>query len=122
MDDIADIIEDDIDPRAKIARLETRIEALSDQIESCRKFILAGRGAIAFGAVLLVAGLFGVIQFDGLSLTGAFAALLGGVVVLGSNDSTAKEARAELAKAEAARGALIGVIELRVVSERPTLH
>ena len=122
MNDISDIIEDDTEPRAKIERLETRIEALSDQIESCRKFILAGRCAIALGGVLLAAGLFGLMRFDGLSLTTAFAALLGGVVVLGSNDSTAKEARAALAKAEAARSALIGVIELRVVSEQPTLH
>ena len=122
MDEIAEIIEGDIDPRAKIERLETHIEALSDQIESCRKFILAGRCAIVLGGVLLLAGLFGLIRFDALSLTTAFAAMLGGIVVLGSNDSTAKEARAALAKAEAARAALIGSIGLRVVSERPTLH
>jgi hypothetical protein len=52
----------------------------------------------------------------------AFAALLGGIVVWGSNGSTAKEAAAELAKAETNRRALIGLINLRVVAEQPTLH
>ena len=52
----------------------------------------------------------------------AFAALLGGIVVWGSNGSTANEADAELAKAETDRRALIGLINLRVIAERPTLH
>jgi hypothetical protein len=52
----------------------------------------------------------------------AMAALLGGIVVWGSNGSTAKEAEGELAAAEANRKALIGLIDLRVVAERPTLH
>jgi hypothetical protein len=122
MDEIADIVADDIDPRDKIERLETRIEALTDQIESCRKFILAGRVAAVLGAALLAAGLFGLILIDGLILTVVFAAVLGGIVVAGSNGSTAKQASAQREQAEAARAALIGVIELRVVSERPTLH
>jgi hypothetical protein len=50
------------------------------------------------------------------------AALLLGVVVWGSNGSTAKQAAIELTKAEANRAALIGLIDLRVIAERPTLH
>ena len=65
---------------------------------------------------------FGIIPFDPLALTGAMAAGLGGVVTLGSNNSTAKEAAAQLAQAEAQRAALIGAIELRVVESPPTLH
>jgi hypothetical protein len=52
----------------------------------------------------------------------AMAALLGGIVVWGSNGSTANEAANELAAAEANRKALIGLIDLRVVAERSTLH
>ncbi len=122
MDEIADIAGDDTDPRDRIVRLEARIEALSDRIENCRKFILASRLAIVLGGAILVAGLFGAIRLDGLMLTAAFAAVLGGIVMLGSNNSTAKEADAERAQAEAERAALIGSIGLRVVSERPTLH
>ncbi len=46
----------------------------------------------------------------------AVAALLGGIVVWGSNCSTAKEAAKELAAAEANRAALIEKIDLRVVA------
>jgi hypothetical protein len=42
--------------------------------------------------------------------------LLGGIVVWGSNNSTAKEARKELTVAEAHRAALIETIDLRAIS------
>ena len=112
----------DIDPHEEIVRLEAQIEALSGKIERCRKFILAGRIAAAAGGVLLVALLLGAIRFDLQLMMLAMAALLGGIVVWGSNGSTAKEAASELAAAEANRKALIGLIDLRVVAERPTLH
>jgi hypothetical protein len=110
------------DPHDEIVRLEAQIEALSDKIESCRKFILAGRIAAAAGGILLVALLLGAIRFDLQLMMFAMAAFLGGIVVWGSNGSTAKEAASELAAAEANRKALIGMIDLRVVAERPTLH
>ena len=112
----------DTDPHDEIERLEAQIEELSDRIESCRKFILAGRIAVIGGGVLLVALLLDVIRFDLQLMALAMAALLGGIVVWGSNNSTAKEATAERAAAEANRKALIGMMELRVVAERPTLH
>ena len=37
------------DPREEIVRLEERIEELAAKIESCRKFILASRIAVASG-------------------------------------------------------------------------
>jgi hypothetical protein len=110
------------DPHDEIVRLEARIEALSDKIESCRKFILAARIAVTVGGVLLVALLLGAIRFDLQLMMLAMAALLGGIVVWGSNGATAKEAASDLATAEANRKALIGLIDLRVVAERPTLH
>ena len=113
---------DEIDPRDEIMRLEAQIEQLAARIENCRKFILAGRIAAAVGGVLLVALLLGVLRFDLQLMMLAMAALLGGIVVWGSNGSTANEAENELAAAEANRKALIGLIDLRVVAERPTLH
>jgi hypothetical protein len=50
------------------------------------------------------------------------AAMLCGIVLLGSNRSTEEEASAQRAAAEAERAALIGGIELRVVGGRDTLH
>jgi hypothetical protein len=112
----------DTDPHDEIVRLEAKIETLSVRIESCRKFILAARIAVAGGAILLAVLLLGLIRFDPTLMLTAFAALLGGIVVWGSNGSTAKEAAAELDKAETNRRALIGLINLRVIVEQPTLH
>jgi hypothetical protein len=110
------------DPRDEIARLEECIEELEARLESCHKFAAASRFAIALGGVLLLGLLLGVIPFDPLAMTGAMAAGLGGVVMLGSNNATAKETAAELAEASAARAALIGSIELRLVDSPATLH
>lgn len=110
------------DPREEIARLEDLIERLEAKLESCHKFAAASRFAMVLGLGLIVGLVFGVIPFDPLALTTAMAAGLGGVVTLGSNNATAKEAAAQLAQAEADRAALIGSIELRVVEDAPTLH
>ncbi len=110
------------DPHDDIVRLEARIDELADRLESCRKFILVGRVAVAGGASLLLAMVLGVIRFDPAVMAGAVAAVLGGIVAVGSNSSTAKEAAAELTAVEASRAALIGQIELRVVPGPETLH
>ena len=116
------ILPDSTNPREAIARLEEHIEQLEARLESCRKFAAASRFALALGGVLLVGLIFGVIPFDPLALTGAMAAGLGGVVTLGSNNSTAKQTAAQLAQAERQRAALIGASELRVIDSPPTLH
>ncbi len=115
-------MEDDDDPREDIERLEAQIDELAAKLASCRKFILVSQIAIVAGAALLVALLLGVIRFDATEMLAAIAALLGGIVGWGSNRSTAQEAAAELAVAEADRKALIGTIDLHVVTERPTVH
>ena len=102
------------DPRDEIVRLEAHI--LAAKIENCRKFTLAARVATWGGGVVLVAMLVGAIRLDPATMAGASAALLGGIVVWGSNNSTAKEARKELAVAEAHRAALIETIDLRAIS------
>jgi hypothetical protein len=103
------------DPHDEIVRLEAHIEELAAKIESCRKFILASRIAMAGGGVVLAAILLGAVGFDPATMAAAVAALLGGIVVWGSNRSTAKEAAKELAAAEADRAALIEMIDLRVI-------
>ena len=117
-------MDDDVpsDPRERIRRLEERIEDLEARLESCQKFASASRFAIALGGVLLLGLLFHVIPFDELALVGGMASGLGGVVMLGSNSSTAKVVAAELAAAQAERAALIGSIELRVIESPPTVH
>ena len=109
---------DDSDYRDEIVQLETQIDELAARIESCRKFIVAGRIALAGGGVVLVAMVIGAIRFDPSVMVGAVAAVLAGIVAAGSNRSTAKEATHELAAAEAKRAALIEQIDLRLVSDR----
>jgi hypothetical protein len=119
---MADIGISGVDPHEEIVRLEAHIEELADKLESCRKFILAGRVAVAVGGAVLIALLFGAIAFDPAIMACAVAALLGGIVVVGSNGSTAKETAREMAAAEASRAALIGQIQPRAIEGGATLH
>jgi hypothetical protein len=113
---------DDLEAHDEIVRLEARIEDLNDRLENCRKFILAGRVAVAGGGLVLVALLFGILRFDPAVMAAAAAALLGGFIVWGSNRSTADEAGGEIAAAQARRAALIGAIELRLIEGGEVLH
>ena len=101
----------------EIVRLEAQIDELAARIESCRKFILAGRTAVMGGGAGLIAMLAGAIRFDPSIMALAVAAVLGGIVAAGSNRSTAKEAVHELTTAEAKRKALIEQIDLRLVPD-----
>lgn len=112
----------DDDPHDEIARLEDEIEDLTARIKNCRKFILAAQVAMAAAAAILAAMLFGIMRLDLTWMAGAMAAIIGGIVVFGSNNSTAKEAQAEIGAAESRRAMLIGQLDLHDVAERPTLH
>ena len=107
--------EENGDPHDQVVRLEALIEDLTAKIESCRKFILASRIATSGGGTVLFAMVFGVMRFDLGIMAAAVAALFGGIVVWGSNSSTAKEAAKELAVAEADRVALITIINPRAI-------
>jgi hypothetical protein len=105
------------DARGEIAKIEERIERLSEQLERCRKVAFGAKGAIAAGAVLLAALLIGVIAMDALRLMIAVILLLGGLVLAGSNSRTASEYAAGVADAERLRSELISQIELTLVPE-----
>jgi hypothetical protein len=115
-------MDEDTDPRDEIERLEALIEQFAAKIENCRKFALAARIAVTLGGAVLIALLVGALRADPTLLTGGIGAVLGGFVLWGSNNTTAQEAAAQMAQAEAQRAALIGSIGLRLVSDRPTLH
>jgi hypothetical protein len=105
-------------PRNEIERLEAEIDELAAKIESCRKFILAGRIAVAGGGAALIATLVGGIQFNPSVVGIAGAAVLAGIVAAGSNRSTAKEAAHEITVLEANRAVLIAQLDLRIVPDR----
>ena len=101
----------------EIAKLEQRIERLSDSLERCRKVAVAAKIAIGLGAALLAALIFRVVYADVLWLMIAAILLLGGIVLSGSNSRTADEFAAGIAEAERLRAALIGEIDLTLVPE-----
>ncbi|HSP51243.1 MAG TPA: hypothetical protein VLN61_13895 [Pseudolabrys sp.] len=113
----------DDDFRDEIAQLEARSEALTESIERCRKISLAAKLTIAAGVIWIVLVLLGVIAFSPGTIIAAMAAVIGGIVLLGSNETTWIQTDAALHEAEAMRADLIGRIDMRVVGdERPKLH
>ncbi|MDO9411802.1 MAG: hypothetical protein Q7T81_04405 [Pseudolabrys sp.] len=114
---------DDDSARHEITRLEGLIEKLNDQIAWCAKISLAAKIAVAGGAVWFVLAQFGVLPGGAVAFVGSLSALLGGVVLLGSNETTWNQYEANLEQTQAARAALIGRMGLRVVGDAPrTLH
>lgn len=106
-----------------IARIEARIEALQDAIVRCRKLAQAAKILIIAGAAWLVLTIVGLVPFMPTLLFASLAALIGGVVLLGSNSTTWKETEDELAASETLRLDLIEQLELRVIHDDvPTLH
>jgi hypothetical protein len=106
---------DEGDLREQISRLEDEIEDSGKSIERCRKIIVVSKAAIAIGAILIVAMMLGLMMFDPMAMTGAIAAVIGGIVMFGSNSSTLQQTDAAMKTAEAQRAELIGKIDLRVV-------
>jgi hypothetical protein len=111
------MIEDD--PPDEISQLEARIEELAETAESCRKFILGAKVAIAGGVALLLIAVLGLFEVGISGALGSIALMLGGVVTLGSNVSTLRQTEAAISAAEALRSELIGRIDLREVRDTP---
>ena len=113
----------DEDFHDEIARLEARSEAQAESIERCRKFSLTAKFTIAAGAVWIALAMLSVISNTPETTLAAIAAMIIGIVLLGSNSTTWTQADAALRETEAMRADLIGRMKLHVVGEdKPTLH
>src|SRR5258708_40210490 len=110
---------DEDDPIDEIARIEARIEELAEIAERCRKIILVSRAAIAGGAALLLVMMLGLFGSSQVAALGSIAAVLGGIVSLGSNVSTLRQTQDAISAAEALRSDLIGRIDLPGVADSP---
>jgi len=114
---------DDGSGRDQIAQLEDRVEALTESIERCRKIATGAKIAVAAGAIWFAMVLLWILPFDATAFAAALTAVLGGVVLLGSNSTTWAQTDTELHNVESMRADLIGRIELRVVGQQPpTVH
>ena len=109
----------DDDPTDEIALIEERLEELAEVSERCRKIILVSKAAIAGGAALLLVMMLGLFGSSQVAALGSIAAVLGGIVSLGSNVSTLRQTMDAISAAEALRSDLIGRIDLRVVGDSP---
>jgi hypothetical protein len=106
-----------------IARIEAHIEALAEAIERCRKLSFAAKIAIGAGAAWLMLVLLGVVAFVPYAVIAAMAAVIGGIVLLGSNATTWAQTESALQRSEAMRADLISRIDMRVIEgERHTVH
>jgi hypothetical protein len=110
------------DPHDEIARLEVEIEEKSEAIERCRKVILVSKIAAAAGGLAMILLLLGILPSNATLLVISIAAVLGGLVALGSTTTTAGQLADAVKEAEARRDALIGTINLTVVGDESSHH
>jgi hypothetical protein len=107
------------DPTDEISLIEERLEELAEVSERCRKIILASKAIIAGGVALLLVMMLGLFGSSQVAALGSIAAVLGGIVSLGSNVSTLRQTTDAISAAEALRSDLISRIDLRVVGDSP---
>ena len=81
---------------------------------------MVSKAAIAIGVALLLVIMLGLFWSNQVAVIGSIAAVLGGIVSLGSNVSTLRQTMAEMSAAEVLRSDLIDRIELRVVGDSIT--
>jgi hypothetical protein len=110
-----------VDP-ADIAHIEERIDALREAIARCRKLSLAAKLMIGAGAAWIALTLLTVIPYVPSVSFAALAAVIGGIVLVGSNATTWTQTEAALAASEAMRAEWIDGRDMRVVEDAPTLH
>lgn len=112
---------DEDTPVDEISRIEAQLEELAEFSERCRRIILVSKAAIAGGVALLLMMMLGLFGSNQVAAIGSIAAVLGGIVSLGSNVSTLRQTMSEMSAAEALRSDLIDRVDLRVVGDRTML-
>jgi hypothetical protein len=100
-----------------IARVEAHIQELGEAIERCRKFSLTAKFAIAAGIGWIALSMAAVVSYTPETTLTALAAIIIGIVLLGSNRTTWKETEGALRASEAMRADMIGRLQLRTVDD-----
>lgn len=105
----------DSDLRNQIVQLEADIERLAGKLETCRKVMLFSKMAIGAGAIWILAYVLGAVELHPTSMISSIGAMLGGIVLLGSNSTTEKLVVAAMKDTEMRRAELIDKIGARFV-------
>jgi hypothetical protein len=114
------------DLHEQIAELEAEIEHLSGAAERCRNIIMAARLAIYAGGLLLATNMLGLVRLEPMMFIAVIIAVLGGIVLFGSNKTTLAEIGAAIKDHEAHRAELIDGLGLHLANDtdrhRPDLR
>ena len=105
------------DLHEQIAELEAEIEHLTRAAERCRMIIMAARLVIYAGGLLLATNVIGLIRLEPMMFLVAIIAVLGGIVLFGSNKSTLGRSVAAIRDCEARRTQLIDRLGLHLASD-----
>ena len=100
-----------------IARVEAHIQELGEAIERCRKFSLTAKTAIAAGIGWIALSMAAVVSYTPETTLTALAAIILGVVLLGSNRTSWRQTEAALRASEAMRADMIDRLQLRTVDD-----
>lgn len=111
------ILTHDESPIDEISRIEAQLDELAEVSERCRKIILVSKAAIVGGSALLLVTILGLFGLNQVIAIGSIAAVIGGIVSLGSNVSTLQETIAAMSAAEMLRSDLISRMDLRLVGD-----
>jgi hypothetical protein len=103
------------DTHDQIAALEAELEHLSEAAERCRKIIVLGKVGTVAGGLLLVALLLGLFRSTAVLLVASITALLGGIALSGSSQSTLDALRASIDERETLRTEIIDGLELHTI-------
>jgi hypothetical protein len=105
-----------------IAHIEERIEILQEAIARCRKLSLAAKLIIGAGGGWIALTLGALVPYAPALAFSALAAVIGGIVLLGSNSTTWTQTEEALATSEAMRAEWTAGRDLRVVQDARSLH
>src|ERR1700693_5515348 len=107
-------------PIDEISLIEAQLEELAEVAERCRKIILVSKAAIVIGVALPLVMMLGLFASNQVAAIGSIAAVLGGIVSLGSNVSTLRQTMTGMSAAEGFLSDLISRIDLRVIGGQET--
>jgi hypothetical protein len=82
--------------------------------------MLFSKVVVTAGGIWILVYFLGAIRFDPAAMIASIAAIIGGVVVFGSNSSTSKQTMAAMKVAETQRAELIDMIDLRAIGASET--